>query len=77
MESVYVLIETDPVSVEKVVSDIRAIDGVQRVDAVTGVCDILALVEGDDISEVLNTVMRKLRKVEGIRSTETLVVMKM
>jgi len=75
MESVYVLIKTDSTSMEEVAASLMALERVSRVDAVTGVYDIIAIVEGEYVTDALNTVVKEVRKIKGVTSTETLVVM--
>ena len=43
----------------------------------TGAYDILVKIEGEYITEVLTTVVRGIRQIEGVTSTETLVEVKL
>ncbi|MFA5772202.1 MAG: Lrp/AsnC ligand binding domain-containing protein [Thermoplasmata archaeon] len=77
MEMVYVLINTLPGTLEKVYGELIKKPGVVDASIVTGPYDIVAKIEGNKITEALGTVVREVRRIEGIKSTETLVVVKM
>jgi DNA-binding Lrp family transcriptional regulator len=55
------------------VQAIRKLDGVVRVDALLGVPDVIALVEGDDIAS-MDAVIDRIAEVEGVLDTESKVV---
>ncbi len=73
METLYLLIETDVGRLEDVLKRIRAIPSVTEVQAVTGPFDLIVKVEAAHINAALDTVVHRIRRVPGIRSTETLV----
>jgi DNA-binding Lrp family transcriptional regulator len=77
METIYVLMKAEPGSLEKVVSALKGLKDVTEVSAVTGAYDIFVKVEGKFISDVLSVVLKDLRKLPGVTSTETLVAVKM
>jgi len=77
METVYVLVKLQPGVVEDIKKQIEKIQGVVEVSAVTGPYDLIVKIEGDYITDVLSVVVRDLRKLSGITSTETLVAVKM
>lgn len=77
MEMVYVLVNTLPGALEKVYTELLKKPGVVDASVVTGPYDIIAKIEGDRITEALGIIVREVRKIEGIKSTETLVVVKM
>ena len=70
----YVFMEVDPGRVADAVDSIARIEGVKSVCAVTGRYDVLANVEAEEFAERANTVLPQVRKVEGVRSTETALV---
>jgi DNA-binding Lrp family transcriptional regulator len=76
MEIIYVLVETEPGSLENVLKKIRTKKNVIEAHAVTGPFDIIVKVEGKHIADALGIVVRELRKIKGIKSTETLVCVK-
>ncbi|WP_415280587.1 Lrp/AsnC family transcriptional regulator [Candidatus Nitrososphaera sp. FF02] len=74
MRKVLVLINTTLGSDGKVASQLREISGVTEVYRVQGVYDILAKVEGADPTKVKEIITAKLRKIDDIKSTITMVV---
>lgn len=73
METLYLLVETEVGRLEDVLKRLRAIPSVTEVQAVTGPFDLIVKVEAPLINVALDTVVHKIRKVPGIKSTETLV----
>ncbi|MCI4362759.1 MAG: Lrp/AsnC ligand binding domain-containing protein [Thermoplasmata archaeon] len=73
METVYLLIETEVGRLEEVARRLRAVTGVVEVEAVTGPFDLIVKLQAEHINTALDTVVHKIRKVPGIKSTETLV----
>ena len=51
------------------------LDLVKHVYQVYGVYDIVALVEGESMDKVKETITWKLRKLNGVKSTLTMIVM--
>ncbi|MEM3397055.1 MAG: Lrp/AsnC ligand binding domain-containing protein [Thermoplasmata archaeon] len=77
MESVYVLIETDSGALENVVAELRKRAGVKEVNAITGPFDVIVKIETEHITEALQTIVHDIRKIKGVKSTETLVCIKL
>ena len=77
MEKIYVLIKVDAGSLETVYGDISAMKGIKVVDAVTGPYDLFVIIEGESVATMLGQVVRDIRAIEGIISTETLVTLKL
>lgn len=77
METVYVLINVEPGALESVTKKIPEMKNVKDVAVVTGAYDILVKIEGEYITEVLTTVVRGIRQIGGVTSTETLVEVKL
>jgi len=73
METLYLLVEIDVGKAEDVVRRMKAVPGVTEVQAVTGPFDLIVKVEAPHINEALDTVVHKIRRIPGIKSTETLV----
>jgi DNA-binding Lrp family transcriptional regulator len=73
MEIVYLLVETEVGKLEEVIRRLKVIPGITEVQAVTGPFDLIVKVEAPHINAALDTVVHKIRKVPGIKSTETLV----
>ena len=70
----YVLINCDLGYEEDIISQLKTIDGVKEVHGTFGAYDILAKVESDDVDKLRDTITLKIRKLDRIRSTLTLMV---
>lgn len=77
METVFVLVKTEPGSLDRILKEMKDRKGVKEAFAVTGAYDILVKVEGDYITDALSVVVKELRKLKGVVSTETLITVKM
>lgn len=77
MEILYVLINTNPGALERVYGEIQKKQGVIESSVVTGPYDIVVKIGGNRITDALGVVVGDIRKIDGIRATETLVVVKM
>jgi DNA-binding Lrp family transcriptional regulator len=73
METLYLLVETEIGRLDEVIQRIRAVPSVTEVQAVTGPFDLIVKVEAPHINAALDTVVHRIRKIGGIKSTETLV----
>jgi DNA-binding Lrp family transcriptional regulator len=62
-------------SEDSIVSELKTIDGVKEVYQVYGVYDIVAQVEAEAMEKVKETITWKLRKLNGVKSTLTMIVM--
>ena len=74
MERVYVLVDIERTKQDVVISALGKIPGVVRVDPVTGEHDLVVVVDGEELPKLLGTVIKMLRDVDGVKDTETLVV---
>jgi DNA-binding Lrp family transcriptional regulator len=68
----YVLINCELGSEQKVIDQIRPIDGVKEVRGVFGAYDILAKIETASVERLREIITWKIRKIDRIRSTLTL-----
>jgi DNA-binding Lrp family transcriptional regulator len=75
MVNAYVLICCDLVSAEKVVEDLKKVEGVQEVSPVSGVYDIVAKISGST-EEELKAIYMDIRKMKKVLTTITLIVSK-
>ena len=72
----FVLINTES-GLEKLLhEEIKQLDGVTAVYDLYGEYDMMAIVEEDSDKDVAKIVSWELRKIKGIRSTNTMVVAK-
>ncbi len=73
METLYLLVEAEVGSLEEVARRVRAFPHVVEVQGVTGPFDLIVKIQADHITTALDVVMHRIRRVPGIKSTETLV----
>ncbi len=74
MISAYVLINCDIGSGEDIISHLKTIDGVKEVHVTFGAYDIITTIESDNEETLRDTIAWKIRKIERIRATLTLMV---
>jgi len=72
MATAYVLINCDLGYEEQIIEELKHISDVKEVNGVFGAYDILAKVESDQIRTLRETLMWKIRKIDKVRSTLTL-----
>jgi len=75
MPKAFVLMNAELGSEDSIVNELRNIDGVKEVYQVYGVYDIVAQVKADTMEKVKETITWKLRKLNGVKSTLTMIVM--
>lgn len=76
MTKAFVLINTDA-GLEKLVhEEIKSLEGVQAVYDLYGEYDMMAVVEQETDRDMAEILSWELRKIRGIRSTNTMVVAK-
>jgi len=75
MEAV-VFLNIDIGSEDKIMEQLAVIPEVKAVYFVYGPYDIVIKIEAPDIDKIRGVVREKVRKIEGIRSTTTLIVAK-
>ena len=73
METLFLLVEVDVGKLDDVLRRIKTIPGVAEVQAVTGPFDLIVKLQAPHINEALDTVVHKIRRIPGLKSTETLV----
>jgi DNA-binding Lrp family transcriptional regulator len=71
----YVLINVEPGSEEKVLDEVRKDQNVKECHRLHGVYDMIAKVEADSTDRLKEIVRWKIRRLDGVRSTLTGVVM--
>ncbi len=75
MPKAFVLMNAELGSEDAIVNELKKIDGVKEVYQVYGVYDIVAQVEADTMEKAKEIVTWKLRKLNGVKSTLTMIVM--
>jgi len=74
METAYVLINCDLGCEKAIIDELKHLDNVKEVHGVFGVYDILTKVESDSVESLRDTITWKIRKLNRVRSTLTLIV---
>ena len=72
MAKAYVLINCELGSEEAVITQLKSIEGVKEVHGTFGAYDILVKIESDRVETLREVITWKIRKIEHIRSTLTL-----
>jgi len=75
MATAYVLISCDLGFDAEIVDEIKQIEDVKEVRGVFGAYDILVKVESANVETLRETIMWKIRKLNRVRSTLTLMTM--
>lgn len=76
MTKAFVLISADTGVEGLLHEEIKALDGVKEVYQLYGEYDMMAVVEEPDEKQVQHVVSWELRKIKGIKSTNTMVVIR-
>ncbi|MEM4323669.1 MAG: Lrp/AsnC ligand binding domain-containing protein [Candidatus Nitrosocaldaceae archaeon] len=74
MSKAFVLINAEIGAEDKVVEELKKIENVKEVYAVYGAYDVIAKVESDNMDKVKETITWKIRRLENVRSTLTMIV---
>lgn len=72
----FVLINTDTGLEKLLQEEVLSLEGVSEVYALFGEYDLMAVVEGETEDEIQRIVSWELRKIKGIRNTNTMLVIK-
>ena len=72
MAKAYVLINCDLGSEDKVISDLRKLEHIKDAVGTFGAYDIVAKIEAETSEQLRETVTWKIRKMDKVRSTLTL-----
>jgi DNA-binding Lrp family transcriptional regulator len=75
MATAYVLVNADVGKENDVLKELRNVPSVKEAYFVYGVYDIVAKVETSDVRELKEVVVTKIRRLEYVRSTLTMIVM--
>lgn len=75
MEIAFVLINTEMASETDVNRELREIEEVKEVYGVYGVYDLVVRVEAETMQKLKDVISSKIRRLENVRSTLTMIVM--
>ena len=76
MEIAYVLINCDLGYEAEIIDELKHLDNVKDTQGVFGAYDILTKVESDSVEHLRDVITWKIRKLNRVRSTLTLIVPK-
>ena len=74
MATAFVLVNAELGGETEVMNGLKMIDGVKETHMVYGVYDIIARVEADSMEDLKNIISWKVRRLHGVRSTITMIV---
>ena len=72
MSEAYILINCEIGSEDEVITALKNIDSIKEVHGTFGAYDILAKIESPQVEDLRETITWKIRKIDKIRSTLTL-----
>ncbi len=72
MTTAIILISTDTGKDRKVAQGLKKIDGVEGVNLVSGLYEVVATIRAECAEEILATVYDKIRPISGIRDSHTM-----
>ena len=73
--SAFILIEVLGDHTKSVFKTIKRIEGVKSLNVITGSYDIIALVEAESLNELSDTILSRLRSVDGVTKTVTNIIL--
>jgi len=71
----YVLVVTDPGKTRHVVEELRSIPNIVEMHEVMGPYDIVAAIEVENLQDIPPILGQRIRTIEGIQSTTSLVTL--
>jgi len=74
MPKAFVLINAELGAEDSLIKELKGIENVSEVYVVYGVYDIVAKIESDTMEKVKETITWKIRRLERVRSTLTMIV---
>jgi len=74
MPKAFVLINAELGAEDALIKELKSIENVAEVYVVYGVYDIVAKIESDTMEKVKETITWKIRRLEHVRSTLTMIV---
>jgi DNA-binding Lrp family transcriptional regulator len=76
MPLAFVFITTEPASMLKVFKALKKVKGVKEVEMVYGLYDIVAKVEEDSISSLKSIITKRIRAINNVATTTTMMAVK-
>lgn len=75
MAMAYVLINTEPKHMERVVATLKKLDSVEEIFPVYGVYDVVAKIKAESMDKLKEIVTWKVRSLKEVRSTITMLIL--
>ena len=76
MHSAFVLMNAELGKETQIVNELEKITNVKEVYPVYGVYDVLMVIESDSMEALRETITSRVRKLDGIKSTLTMIIVK-
>jgi DNA-binding Lrp family transcriptional regulator len=76
MPIAFVFITTEPASMVEVLKALKKVKGVEEVEMVYGLYDIVAKVEGDSTSSLKSIITKRIRALNKVATTTTMMAVK-
>ncbi|PSP78488.1 ArsR family transcriptional regulator [Halobacteriales archaeon QS_1_68_20] len=75
MVHAFIMVKTAAGKSESLLSDVQALDGVDRAHIVAGDWDLVVEVSVDEVYDVLQTAASRIQELDGVSDTRTYVVL--
>ena len=76
MHSAFVLMNAELGKETQIVNELEKIPNVKEVYPVYGVYDVMMVIESDSMEALRETITSRVRKLDGIKSTLTMIIVK-
>ncbi|KXB08987.1 hypothetical protein AKJ55_00080 [candidate division MSBL1 archaeon SCGC-AAA382M17] len=76
MTGALILISTEVGSMKEVHEKVKKLDQIQDTEMLTGPYDIMAIARAEEMSYITNTLIGKIRDIEGVQDTVTNIFIK-
>jgi DNA-binding Lrp family transcriptional regulator len=74
MPTAYVLINYEIGAEKNIINELKTVPGVIEANEVNGVYDIIIKITADNLDKFKDTITRRIRTIDTVRSTMTLIV---
>jgi DNA-binding Lrp family transcriptional regulator len=72
MERAFICVTTEPSSVQKVLKEIKAVEGVKKANMVFGAYDVCFSVEEENLDKLKHVITENIARINDVRATLTL-----
>jgi DNA-binding Lrp family transcriptional regulator len=72
MGRAFICVTTEPSSVEKVLKEIKSVEGVEQANMVFGAYDVCFIVKHENLNKLEHVLNEKITKLNDVRATLTL-----